>query len=113
MLLKYLFYFIFGGTLVSLVTWLASHSKGFLAAFFANMPTITAITFVTIYLESGPGEVVPYARALVLMLPPWLCYIFAVIFLTPRLGFYASLALGIFLYFVIALGLMAVMGLRG
>ena len=111
--LKYLFYFIFGGTLVSLVTWLASHSKGFLAAFFANMPTITAITFVTIYLESGPGDTISYARALLMMLPPWICYIFSVIFLTPRLGFAASLALGVFLYFAIALGLFAALRFRG
>ncbi|MDA8388010.1 MAG: DUF3147 domain-containing protein [Nitrospiraceae bacterium] len=113
MLLKYLLYFIFGGTLVTLVTYMASHSRGFLAAFFANMPTVTAITFVTIYIESGPGAVVPYATALLLMLPPWLCYIFSVIFLTPRLGFTPALILGIFLYFVIALGLFAAMGFPG
>ncbi|MDA8162874.1 MAG: hypothetical protein M0022_08260 [Desulfobacteraceae bacterium] len=112
-MLKYLFYFIFGGALVSLVTWLASHSRGLLAAFFANMPTVTAITFITIYLESGPGGVVPYARALVLMLPPWLCYIVSVIFLTPRLGFAASLALGVFLYFAAAFALLAVIGFKG
>ncbi len=107
MWLKYLLYFIFGGTVVSVVTYLASHSRGLLAAFFANMPTITAITFLTIYLESGPAAVVPYASALVMMLFPWLVYVSSIILLTPRLGFVASLILGILLYFIIAIGMVA------
>ncbi|MDA8171475.1 MAG: DUF3147 domain-containing protein [Nitrospiraceae bacterium] len=107
MTLKYLLYFLLGGTVVSLVTYLASHSRGLMAAFFANMPTITAITFLTIYLESGPAAVVPYATALVLMLFPWLIYIFSIIFLTPRLGFAAALILGILFYFIVALGMVA------
>lgn len=106
MLLKYVAYFIIGGSVVSGVTWLASHSRGLLAAFFANMPAITAITFLTIYLESGPAAVIPYAAALVTMLFPWLAYIFAIIFLTPRLGFIASLLIGIFLYFIAAAGIL-------
>ena len=107
MTLKYLLYFLLGGTVVSLVTYLASHSRGLMAAFFANMPTITAITFLTIYLESGPAAVVPYATALVLMLFPWLIYIFSIIFLTPRLGFAAALILGILFYFIVALGMVS------
>jgi len=38
--------------------------------------------FFTIYLESGQKEVVSYAYGLLIMLVPWLAYIFAIIFLT-------------------------------
>jgi uncharacterized membrane protein (GlpM family) len=100
--LKYLLYFLSGGFIVSIVTYLAGHSKGLLSAFFANLPVLTVITFLTIYTEAGPDSVVSYARGLTLMLFPWLAYIFAVIFLTPRLGVIASLAAGIFFYLVLA-----------
>ncbi|MBE0426269.1 MAG: DUF3147 family protein [Nitrospirae bacterium] len=100
--MKYLLYFLIGGTIVSLVTYLASHAKGLLAAFFANLPIITLITFLTIYLESGHNAVISYAKGLIIMLFPWLAYIFAVIFLTNRLGFFASLSIGVSLYFLIA-----------
>jgi hypothetical protein len=99
---KYIFYFLAGGLSVSVVTYFASHSRGLLAAFFANLPVITAITFLTIYFESGQGPVVSYARGLIVMLFPWLAYIFTIIFLTPRAGFLPSLGVGIFLYLITA-----------
>lgn len=100
--LKYLFYFLCGGVVVSVVTYFAGHSKGLLSAFFANLPIITLITFLTVFSEAGPDAVVSYARGLTLMLFPWLAYISSVIFLTPRLGVPLSLATGIFFYFVLA-----------
>ncbi len=106
--MKYFFYFMVGGIVVSSVTYLAGHARGLLAAFIANMPTITVLTFVTIYLESGPKAVVPYALGLVVMLVPWFAYIFSVIFLTPRMGFVPSLFLGVALYFLLAMAIFAV-----
>ncbi len=87
---------------MTVVTYFAGHSKGLLSAFFANLPIITLITFLTVFSEAGPDAVVSYARGLMLMLFPWLAYISSVIFLTPRLGVPLSIATGIFFYFVLA-----------
>lgn len=99
-----------GGAIVSIVTYFASHSKGLLAAFIANLPTITLITFLTIYYECGQKEVVTYAKGLITMLLPWLFYIFAVIFLTHKLGFIPSLVIGISFYFLISYLVIALKG---
>jgi uncharacterized membrane protein (GlpM family) len=102
MALKYLFYFLVGGTVITTVTYFAGHSKNLLAAFFANLPVITLITFVTVYHQAGDKAVTPYAKGLLIMLFPWLSYIFAIMVLTPRLGFPLSLATGFALYFFLA-----------
>lgn len=101
--LKYVFYFLVGGIVISVVTYFASHSRPLLGAFLANMPVITLVTFLTIYNEAGQKAIVPYAKGLVMMMLPWFTYIFAVIFLTPRLGFLPSLTTGFTLYVVFAL----------
>jgi uncharacterized membrane protein (GlpM family) len=102
MTIQYLFYFLVGGMVITVVTYFASHSKTLLAAFFANLPVITLITFLTIYHEAGEKAVTPYAKGLLIMLFPWLSYIFAIIMLTPRLGFPLSLATGFALYLFLA-----------
>lgn len=100
--IKYVLYFLLGGTVVSVVTYLASTSKSLAAAFFANLPIVTLITFLTIYGESGQRAVVSYAQGLIIMLLPWLAYIFSVIFLTQRTGFFPALVAGLGLYLGIA-----------
>ena len=102
MQMKYVLYFIAGGALISLVTYYASNARSLLAAFLANLPVMTFITFLTIYHEAGEKVVVPYAKGLLIMLFPWLTYIFAVILLTPRMGLIPSLAAGVASYFVFA-----------
>jgi len=105
--IKYLLYFLIGGLVVSIVTYFASHAKGLLAAFLANLPVITMITFLTIYFESGQKSVISYAQGLIIMLFPWLAYIFTVIFLTKRLGLIPSLIIGISLYILCACFIMS------
>lgn len=100
--IKYIIYFVIGGTVVSLVTYLAGSAKGLLAAFFANLPVITFITFLTIYADAGEKAVVDYAKGLIIMLFPWLGYIFSVIFLTQKLGLMPSLAVGLVSYFALS-----------
>lgn len=100
--IKYFFYFLTGGIVVSVVTFFASHAKGLLAAFLANLPVVTMVTFLTIYFESGQKAVVSYAEGLIIMLFPWLAYIFSVVFLTRRTGFLPALIIGISLYLVCA-----------
>ncbi len=81
---------------------LQAMSKGLLAAFLANLPVVTMITFLTIYFESGEKAVVSYAEGLVIMLFPWLAYIFSVVFLTKKTGLLPSLVIGVSLYLVCA-----------
>jgi hypothetical protein len=100
--LKYVLFFLIGGTVITSVTFLASHSRSVLAAFFANLPVMTLLTFLMIYYETGQNAVVPYAKGLVIMLFPWLTYIFSVILLTPRVGFFPSLAAGFSLYLAVS-----------
>ncbi len=104
--IKYLLYFLTGGIVVSVVTYFASHAKGLLAAFLANLPVVTMITFLTIYFDSGVDEVVSYAEGLIIMLFPWLAYIFSVVLLTKRIGFVPSLAIGFSLYLILACSIM-------
>jgi uncharacterized membrane protein (GlpM family) len=98
--IKYIIYFLIGGTVVSLVTYLAASAKGLLAAFFANLPVITFITFLTIYADAGEKAVVDYAKGLLIMLFPWIAYVFSIIFLTQRIGLIPSLAIGLASYFI-------------
>lgn len=100
--LKYVLFFLIGGTAISIVTYLASHSRSVMAAFIANLPVMTLVTFLTIYYETGQKAVVPYAKGLVIMLFPWMTYILSIILLTPRLGFFTSLATGFSLYLAVS-----------
>ncbi len=100
--LKYILYFVIGGTTVSLVSYFASHAKGLIAAFFANLPVITLVTFIIIYLQSGEKNVILYAKSLLIMLFPWLAYIFSVILLGPKIGIIPSLIFGLGTYLLIS-----------
>lgn len=91
-----------GGTMISVVTYFASHSRNLVAAFFANLPVMTLLTFLTIYYEAGQKAVVPYAQGLLIMLVPWLAYIFTVMLLSPRFGVIPSLLAGVVLYLLLA-----------
>ncbi|MDM7999879.1 MAG: DUF3147 domain-containing protein [Dehalococcoidia bacterium] len=92
-------YFFVGGAIVTLVTYFGSQAnKGALAAFIAFFPALTVITLCTIYWSGGAESAVSYAKSLVYLLPAWLLYIAAVIYLTPRLGLWPPLIIGVILY---------------
>ena len=46
-------YFVLGGTIVSVSTYLGSQGRSFLAAFASTFPAITGATFILIYLNGG------------------------------------------------------------
>ncbi len=100
--MKYLIYFILGGSVVSGVTYFASHARGLTAAFLANLPVMTLITFLTIYYQSGQPAVVDYAKGLLIMLFPWLAYISSLMLLSPRIGVIPSLGIGLTAYLVLS-----------
>lgn len=110
MRIQYFLYFLFGGIITSGVTYLAHQSKGLLAAFVGTLPLITISTFVLIYLHSGQGAVLAYAKGLIIMIFPWMVFILSVIFLMPRIAFIYALVAGLCLQLAAAFLIFAVSG---
>ncbi|MCP9472302.1 MAG: DUF3147 domain-containing protein [Nitrospira sp.] len=97
-LVKYAVYFLLGGTIVSVSTYLGSQGKSFLAAFASTFPAITGATFVLMYLNGGSDAIVGYARNLLWFVPPWIVYVTVMIAGVPRLGFWPTMAGSLALY---------------
>ncbi|MGQ0667888.1 MAG: DUF3147 domain-containing protein [Nitrospiraceae bacterium] len=97
-LVKYAVYFLLGGTIVSLSTYLGSQGKSFLAAFASTFPAITGATFVLMYLNGGGDAIVSYARNLLWFVPPWIVYVLSMVAGVPRFGFWPAMAASLALY---------------
>jgi len=95
-------YFLIGGCVVSAVTYFGSHGKGQLAAFISFLPTVSAIALFTIYQASGSQAAGSYAKNLLILLPSWVLYIVAVIWLLPRLGLVPTLGISVSIYLLSA-----------
>jgi uncharacterized membrane protein (GlpM family) len=95
-------YFVIGGVIVSVVTYFGSQAKSLLAAFIALLPAISVVTLCSIYFASGTEAAVSYTRSMLILLPPWVLYVVAVIFLLPRIGLAGSLTVGIAIYLATA-----------
>ncbi len=93
-----LLYFVIGGAVVAAITYFGNTAKSQLAAFLAFFPSISVITLCGIYLASGSQPSVTYAKNMLVLLPCWVLYILAVIFLLPRLGLVGSLVISVALY---------------
>jgi len=95
---KYAVYFLLGGTIVSLSTYLGSQGRSFLAAFASTFPAITGATFILMYLNGGNEAIVSYAKNLLWFVPPWILYVTTMILGVPRFGFWPATGLSITLY---------------
>jgi hypothetical protein len=95
---KYVLYFLLGGTLVSVSTYLGSHGRGFFAALASTLPVISGMTFILIYLNAGTGPTVSFAKNLIWLSPPWFAYVFTMMFGVPRFGFAISFAMAMTFY---------------
>jgi uncharacterized membrane protein (GlpM family) len=104
-------YFLVGGTVVTLVTYFGSHAKGTLAAFVAFFPALTVVTLSTVYWRGGSESALSYAKSMVYLLPAWILYIGAVIYLMPRLGLWPPLVIGTLLYTAASFATMKIMKL--
>ena len=96
--MKYALYFIIGGTVVSLTTYLGSLGRSWLAAFVTTFPALTGITFILMYLNAGVEPTVPYARNLLYFVIPWLAYVGFYLVTIDRLGFWFALMGAIVLF---------------
>ena len=97
---KYALYFLLGGAIVSISTYLGSQGRSFLAAFASTCPAMTGATFVLIYLNSGNDHLVTYAKNLLWFVPPWLVSVGCMIYGVERIGFWLSMAGSLALYMV-------------
>ena len=97
--MKYALYFIIGGTVVSLTTYLGSLGRSWLAAFVTTFPALTGITFILMYLNAGVAPTVPYARNLLYFVVPWLAYVGFYLLTIDRFGFWLTLT-GAIAFFV-------------
>lgn len=97
-IMKYAMYFLLGGTIVSLSTYLGSQGRSFLAAFASTFPAITGATFVLIYLNGGTDAIVTYAKNLLWFVPPWIVYVISMIAGVPRFGFWPAMIGSVVLY---------------
>ena len=95
---KYAIYFLLGGAIVSLSTYLGSQGKSFLAAFASTFPAITGATFMLIYLNGGNDAIVSYAKNLLWFVPPWTVYVVSMIAGVPRFGFWPAMIGSLALY---------------
>lgn len=95
---KYAVYFLLGGTIVSISTYLGSQGRSFLAAFASTFPAITGATFILIYLNGGNDAIVSYAKNLLWFVPPWTVYVVSMIVGVPRFGFWPAMVGSLTLY---------------
>ena len=97
-LMKPVLYFLIGGSIVSLSSYVGAQGRGFLAAFASTFPAMTGVTFVLIYLNAGHEPTLSYAKHLLWFVPPWLAYVGFIIIALPRLGFWPAMVGGLTIY---------------
>lgn len=102
-MLKYLLYFLIGGTILTSITYLGSKDRGLLAAFIAMFPLISAISIMTIYAETGPLPVLSYVKGLMIFTPIWIIFLFTIAYLLPKQGILGAMAAGVTIYIVSAI----------
>lgn len=95
---KYALYFLLGGSIVSISTYLGSQGKSYLAAFASTFPAITGATFVLMYLNGGNDTIVSYAKNLLWFVPPWIVYVLSMVAGVPRFGFWPAMVGSLLLY---------------
>ncbi len=96
-------YFVIGGAVLSLSVYFGAQGKGFLAAVITNFPSVTLLTFILLWNSGGLDTLLPYAKGLFMVIPPWVAYALLVIFLTPKAGPLAGIGAGLTAYVTLAI----------
>jgi uncharacterized membrane protein (GlpM family) len=100
-LMKSVLYFVLGGTIVSVSTYVGAQGRGFLAAFISTFPAITGVTIVLIYLNGGSDNAYTYAKHLLWFVPPWIAYVGFLLLTLNRFGFWFALTGSLTLYMLL------------
>ena len=96
----YLFYFLIGGTVVTVVAYIGGRGNGILAAFVASWPVLFFLNVLLMYRNGGVAASITYTKGSLLFLPAFACYAALTIWLLPHLGMPKTLALGLPIYAV-------------
>jgi hypothetical protein len=99
--LKFLLYFIIGGSILTLVTYFGSKDKGILAAFIAFFPMVSLMSILTIYSEAGGLPVLDYVKGLLILTPLWIIFLICIIYTTKtRVIYCPNYRIGYLYYFI-------------
>lgn len=96
----YLFYFLIGGTVVTVVAYIGGRGNGILAAFVASLPVLFLLNVLLMYRNGGVAASITYTKGSLLFLPAFASYAFLTIWLLPHLGMPKALLLGLPIYAV-------------
>ena len=96
----YLFYFLIGGTVVTVVAYIGSRGNGMLAAFVASLPMLFLLNVLLMYRNGGVDASITYTKGALLFLPAFACYAALTIWLLPHLGMPKALVPGLPIYAV-------------
>jgi len=96
----YLFYFLIGGTVVTVVAYIGSRGNGMLAAFVASLPMLFLLNVLLMYRNGGVDASITYTKGALLFLPAFACYAALTIWLLPHLGMPKALVPGLPIYTV-------------
>jgi len=96
----YLFYFLIGGTVVTVVAYIGSRGNGMLAAFVASLPMLFLLNVLLMYRNGGVDASITYTKGALLFLPAFACYAALTIWLLPHLGMPKALVPGLLIYTV-------------
>jgi hypothetical protein len=99
--MKAVLYFVIGGLMVSVSTYLGTMGRGFLAAFVSTFPAITGVTIILIYLNGGTDVATTYAKHLLWLVPAWLAYVGILIVVIPRAGFWLAMMTALTIYMIL------------
>lgn len=104
-MVKYLFYFLTGGVIVTLTTFLAESGNPILAGIVGMFPSAS---LVTLYLagKSAGGEIVSQTAKsyLISAFLAWIPYLLVIIYLAPKIGVNKALLIGVAVFLILAIG---------
>ncbi|MBI5253057.1 MAG: hypothetical protein HY930_01455 [Euryarchaeota archaeon] len=102
--MEYISYFITGGGVVTIATWLARMGHPFLSGIALMFPSVTLVSFYFLGKSAGGEAVSASAKsALRATFFLWLPYMTTIIYLTPRLGVNKALLFALAVFLMLAL----------
>jgi uncharacterized membrane protein (GlpM family) len=102
--MEYILYFITGGSIVTIVAWLARIGHPFLSGIALVFPSVTLVSFYFLGKSVGREAVSTSAKsALLATFFLWLPYMTAIVYLIPRFGVNKALVLALAVFLMLAL----------
>ena len=101
---KYLLYFIAGGVITTAIVALEESGMPLLSRLAALFPVFTWLAYLFIGQSGTAQQVADHAKfVLIGTIISWIPYMLSIIYFSPKLGVYKSIALSIAIFIIIAL----------